>query len=138
MNIWMAASPDLIHWGELRLVLESQGEGRIGGGAPPIKTDQGWLSIYHVADGRDRYCLGAFLTALDAPERIIAMSAAPILAPEAPYETSGFYGNVVFTCGAVVQGDLLRLYYGAADERIALAEASLSELVRSLEPVKSS
>lgn len=135
MNIWIASSPDLEHWGDLRLVLESgAGGGRIGGGAPPIKTEQGWLSIYHAADAQDRYTLGAFLTRLDAPGEIIARSAQPILIPEAPYELNGFYGNVVFTCGAVVEGDVLRLYYGAADERIALAEASLSDLIRSLQP----
>jgi predicted GH43/DUF377 family glycosyl hydrolase len=134
LNIWMAESPDLIHWGGLRLVLEApSGGGRIGGGAPPIKTDEGWLSIYHSADANNRYTLGAFLTDLDAPGRIIARSRAPILAPEAPYEIDGFFGRVVFTCGAVAEGDRLRVYYGAADERIALAECSLSELIASLE-----
>ena len=138
LNIWLATSPDLLHWGELRVVLESQSDswdsGRVGGGAPPIKTDQGWLSIYHAADANDRYCLGAFLTALDAPGKIIARSYEPIFVPEQPYETQGFYGNVVFTCGTVVQGDRLRLYYGAADERVALAEASISALIQSLQP----
>jgi predicted GH43/DUF377 family glycosyl hydrolase len=136
LNIWVAASPDLLHWGEHRLVLESSdGRGRVGGGAPPIKTDAGWLSIYHAADGNNRYVLSAFLTALDAPGRIIAHSRAPILVPEAPYEVTGFFGNVVFTCGTVVQGDMLSVYYGAADEHTALAQCSLSELVRSLEAV---
>lgn len=136
MNIWLATSPDLLHWGELRLVLEAPaGGGRIGGGAPPIRTDAGWLSIYHDADASNRYTLGAFLTPLDAPGQISARSHAPIFAPEAPYETRGFFGNVVFTCGVVAAGDRLRLYYGAADEHVALAEASVSELIASLEPV---
>lgn len=137
LNIWIADSPDLLHWGNLRYVLESKpGDwegGRVGGGAPPVKTEYGWLSIYHAADERDRYCLGAFLTALDAPERIIACSRRPIFEPEAPYETHGFYGNVVFACGAVAQGDTLRVYYGAADERIALAEVSIKALVEKLD-----
>ena len=139
LNIWIADSPDLLHWGNLHFVLESKpGDwegGRVGGGAPPIKTEYGWLSVYHAADEQDRYCLGAFLTALDAPERIIARSGRPIFEPEAPYETTGFYGNVVFTCGVVAQGDLLRVYYGAADERIALAEVSITELVQKLDRV---
>lgn len=136
LNIWIATSPDLIHWGGLRLVMESPtGGGRIGGGAPPIKTDAGWLSIYHSADADNRYSLGAFLTALDAPGRIIAQSRAPIFEPEAPYETRGFFGNVVFTCGTVVEGDRLKLYYGASDEHVALAEGSVSELVASLESI---
>jgi predicted GH43/DUF377 family glycosyl hydrolase len=136
LNIWMAASPDLVHWGDHHLVLESSdGKGRVGGGAPPIKTDAGWLSIYHAADANNRYVLSAFLTALDAPGRIVAHSRAPILVPEAPYEVTGFFGNVVFTCGTVLQGETLMVYYGAADERIALATCSLSELVKSLEAV---
>ncbi len=134
LNIWIAESPDLLHWGGLRLVLESApGGGRIGGGAPPIRTDAGWLSIYHSADANNRYTLHAFLTALDAPGRIIAQSRAPIFAPEAPYETGGFFGNVVFTCGALADGDRLRLYYGAADECIALAECSLRDLLAAQE-----
>jgi predicted GH43/DUF377 family glycosyl hydrolase len=138
LSIWVALSPDLLHWGELSLVLESKpGDwegGRVGGGAPPIKTEYGWLSIYHAADAEQRYCLGAFLTALDAPERLLAHSRRPIFEPEAPYEAQGFFGKVVFTCGAVALGDTLRLYYGAADERMALAEASIAEIVRSLDP----
>lgn len=139
LNIWSATSPNLFHWGDLRLVLESKpGDwegGRVGGGAPPVKTEHGWLSIYHAADERDRYCLGAYLTALDAPGTIIARSRQPIFEPEALYETAGFYGNVVFTCGAVVVGERLRVYYGAADERIALAEASIADVIAALEHV---
>jgi beta-1,2-mannobiose phosphorylase / 1,2-beta-oligomannan phosphorylase len=135
-NIWAASSPDLIHWGNHRLVLSSQPNdwtaGRVGGGAPPVKTEAGWLSIYHAADRQDRYCLGAFLSALDDPTRIIAKSEKPIFEPEAPYETSGFYGNVVFSCGALVLGDMLRIYYGAADEVIALAEIPVQEVLNQL------
>ncbi len=139
LNIWIATSPDLMHWGELNLVLQSEpGGSRVGGGAPPIKTDQGWLSIYHFADPQNRYSLGAFLTPLDAPGHIIAQSTQPVLAAEQPYETDGFFGNVVFTCGAVVDGDTLRLYYGASDDSIALAEASISALIDSLKPIKKS
>ncbi len=137
LNIWIATSPDLIHWGELNLVLKSEAGGsRIGGGAPPIKTEHGWLSIYHAADARNRYSLGAFLTPLDAPGRIIAQSDQPVLAPEQPYEIDGFFGNVVFSCGTVVDGDSLRLYYGAADDSVALAECSISQLIRSLHPTE--
>ena len=136
-NIWAAESPDLIHWGNHRVVLTSQAQnwesGRIGGGAPPIWTERGWLSIYHAADQQDRYCLGAFLTAHDDPTQVISRTTEPIFSPEAPYEVEGFFGNVVFTCGAILQGDTLRLYYGAADETVALAETSLNTLLSALE-----
>lgn len=137
-NIWAATSPDLLHWGAHQLVLSASADGwesgRVGGGAPPLWTERGWLSIYHAADRGDRYCLGAFLTPHDNPTRIIARSKQPILVPEAPYETHGFFGNVVFTCGALLDGDNLRVYYGAADERMALAEASLQQVLNTLAP----
>jgi len=133
LSMWMATSPDLIHWGNHQLVLEGNADGwdsgRIGGGAPPILTDAGWLSIYHAADQNNRYCLGAFLTPHDDPSTILYRSKTPIFEPEACYETSGFFGNVVFTCGLTVQGDMLRLYYGASDETIALAEAPVQAII---------
>lgn len=138
-NIWYATSPDLIHWGNHQLVMESEGTdwaaGRVGGGAPPLETAEGWLSIYHAADRQQRYCLGAFLTAPDEPQRIIRRSRGPILTPEARYEREGFFANVVFSCGVVQHGDLLRIYYGAADESIALAEVSTQALLTDLQPV---
>ncbi len=138
MSMWMATSPDLRHWGNSRLVLEGRpghwDAGRVGGGAPPVLTERGWLTIYHGADERDRYCLGAFLTPHDEPGRIIACSPGAVLWPEASYEVNGFFRNVVFTCGAVVMEGRLRLYYGAADATVALAEAPLDELLDSLIP----
>lgn len=56
----------------------------------------------------------------------------PIMQPEAPYETIGFFPNVVFTCGTTLNNDLLRIYYGASDESIALAEVNLAQLVDTL------
>lgn len=134
LHIWIATSPDLKCWGNHQTVLSMSDSGwmsgRIGGGAPPILTEAGWLSIFHAADKQNRYCLGAFITAQDDPARIIKMFEQPILMPEAPYETNGFFGDVVFTCGVVQRGDQLLIYYGAADEHIALATVSLDELLR--------
>jgi len=136
LNIWAAASPDLVHWGDHRLLLTQRHagweSGRIGGGAPPLWTEAGWLSIYHAADNDNRYCLGAFVTDLKDPMRLLARSESPILVPEASYEVEGFFGQVVFTCGAIADGDRLRVYYGAADESMALAEGSLSAVLASL------
>lgn len=133
LNIWMATSPNLKHWGGHQLVLEAKHDGwesgRVGGGAPPLYTQYGWLNIYHAADRHNRYCLGAFLTPHDDPARVIAYSPQPILSPEADYETNGFFPNVVFTCGAILNGDTLSLYYGASDECVAVAHASLKEII---------
>jgi len=132
-NIWFATSPDMTHWGGHRVVLEASGDGweagRVGGGAPPVWTERGWLSIYHAADATNRYCLGAFLTPHDQPGRVIGRSKTPILEPSAAYETEGFFNNVVFTCGALVVDTTLYLYYGAADERVALATAPLDAIL---------
>lgn len=136
-DIWMASSPDLVHWGGHRHVCGVQEDGwesgRIGSGAPPIYTDRGWLHIYHGADGDNRYCLGAMLTALDDPGRIVAKSAKPLLEPGEAYEKEGFFGGVVFPCGCIREGSELIIYYGAADEKTARAVVSLEEIFAALE-----
>ena len=138
-NMWIAYSDNLVHWGEHKLLLACNTGtwegGRIGGGAVPFLTDKGWIEIYHAATPDDHYCLGAILLDAEYPEKLLAKTPAPILAPEAPYETSGFKPNVVFTCGAIVRGDVVSIYYGAADESMAGADLSLSEILAALEPV---
>ena len=132
-NMWIAYSPDMIHWGEHHFLMGVQpgkwDSGRVGGGAVPIKTDRGWLEIYHGATENDVYCLGAVLLDLDEPHKVIARSAEPILRPEAPYELQGFFPNVIFTCGATVEGDRVSVYYGAADMVMAGADLSLKEIL---------
>lgn len=136
LNIWLATSPDMKHWGGHQIVLEASPDGweggRVGGGAPPVRVSQGWLSIYHAADKDNRYCLGAYLTPHDEPGRIVAHSKQPILIPEEDYELNGFFGGVVFTCGILVDDELLSIYYGAADECIGLAQAPVQDLVTHL------
>lgn len=135
-EIWIAESPDLLHWGNHRF-LAGLREGRwdshrIGSGAVPIRTEHGWLEFYHGADGEDRYSMGALLLDLEDPSRVIARSEVPVLEPMAPYEVEGFFGNVVFSCGALVEGRRLLLYYGVSDESMAVASFSLNEILDSL------
>jgi predicted GH43/DUF377 family glycosyl hydrolase len=136
-NMWLAYSDDLYHWGDHRFLMGVQpgtwDGGRIGGGAVPIKTDRGWLEIYHGATPDDRYCLGAVLLDLDHPHKVLGRSPKPIMEPEAPYETHGFVPGVVFTCGALVDGDTVHIYYGAADTVMAGADMSLTEILDSVE-----
>ncbi len=135
-DIWSAKSSDLIHWGQYKhfdKVSESGWEnGRIGGGAVPFKTEKGWIEVYHAADKDSRYCLGALLLDLENPNIILARTKTPILEPEAPYEVEGFFGNVVFTCGALYEEGILRIYYGGADKVMALAEIPIEDLYRAL------
>jgi predicted GH43/DUF377 family glycosyl hydrolase len=136
LNMWVAYSPDLMSWGDHHFLLGVEpgnwDSGRTGGGAIPIQTDRGWLEIYHGATPDDHYCLGAVLLDLDEPHKIIARGKEPILAPEAPYEKEGFVPNVVFTCGALVSGDTMSVYYGAADMVMAGADMSISEILDGL------
>ncbi len=134
--IWLASSPDLIHWGQHKCVMKTRPDmwdcARIGAGASPIKTDEGWLELYHGADFNHKYAIGAVLLDLNDPSIVIARSTEPILQPEAPYELTGFFGNVVFTNGHIVDGDALYLYYGASDEVICGATFSIREILDSL------
>lgn len=135
-DIWISKSPDMIHWGGHKhffKVAETGWEnGRIGGGAPPVKTEKGWLEVYHAADRNNRYCLGAMLLDLEQPEKILAKSEQPLMEPETEYEKHGFFGQVVFTCGCILEGETLVIYYGAADEHICRAKIRLQDIFRHL------
>jgi predicted GH43/DUF377 family glycosyl hydrolase len=134
--IWLAESPDLIHWGRHRCLAHSR-EGywdgaRVGAGAAPIRTSEGWLEIYHGATKENRYCLGVLLLDLDEPWRVLARSETPIMEPTTPYELEGFFGQVIFTNGHVVDGDRITMYYGAADSVICAAHLSISNILATL------
>jgi predicted GH43/DUF377 family glycosyl hydrolase len=134
--IWLAESPDLLHWGNHQCIATTRemkwDSARVGAGAAPIKTSKGWLEIYHGANADHRYCLGALLLDLLDPSKVIARSDQPIMEPTADYELKGFFGNVIFTNGHVVEGDALRVYYGASDEVICSAEFSIDEILNTL------
>lgn len=134
--IWIAESPDLLHWGNHRCLATTRhgfwDSARVGAGAAPIKTAEGWLEIYHGANELHRYCLGALLLDLDDPSKVIARSDHPIMEPTADYERVGFFGNVIFTNGHYVENDTLHVYYGASDEVICLADFSIQKIIDSL------
>lgn len=134
--IWSGTSSDLRHWGNHACVARTrQGcwdSARVGAGAAPIRTPRGWLAIYHGADAQSRYCLGALLLDLADPSKVIARSEEPIMEPLAAYEQQGFFGEVVFTNGHLVDGDRVSIYYGASDHVICGAEFSIDEIMASL------
>jgi len=134
--IWLAQSPDGIHWGKHQCILKTRKNFwdsiRIGAGGSPVKTDKGWLEIYHGANENNQYCLGAFLMDIDNPAKVIARTTDPIMVPTEKYEVSGFFGNVVFTNGHLVNGDRLTIYYGASDEFVCGAEFSIKEIISAL------
>jgi len=137
-QIWMSYSPDLVYWGNHRCIMESRGfawdQGKIGAGAPPFKTDKGWLEIYHGITPRCNgqiYKIGAVLFDLEDPSKVIARSKEYLFAPKELYERVGDVPNVVFVTAAIpdYENDIVRIYYGAADTVFCLATARISELI---------
>ena len=133
-SIWTAFSPDLFCWGRHEMTLAPTpgrwAGGRVGCGAPPIRTPEGWLELYHAADADGTYHLGAMLSDLDNPQKILTRSSRPVFEPEADYERTGIYGNCVFHNGLTVSDDgALTVYYGAADRICAAAVTTVDEMI---------
>lgn len=147
-DIWLSRSPDGVYWGKTELILGSEQVSfcnrKIGPAAPPIRTDKGWLTLFHTVDYEDgrnwgwegdwnkRYTAGVMLLDLEDPTRIVGRYDRPLMvpAPDVEYEAAGFRDYVIFPCGAILENDgEVKIYYGAADTVVALATASVDELL---------
>lgn len=133
-NIWLAYSDDLKTWTDHQSVMESLPDSwweneKIGIGGPPMKTDEGWLLIYHGVSKEKQYSLGIALLDLEDPTKVLKRQAEPILVPELDWEVNGFVPNVVFSCGQVVMGDELLVYYGGADTAIGVAKIKIKDII---------
>ena len=136
-SMWISYSPDLIYWGDSKIVMKPAAyhwdEMKIGPGATPIRTAAGWLDIYHgvfptMVGGF--YRLGVALHDLADPARILGVADSWILQPEAPWEMVGYVPNVVFTCAAVPEADgTVKIYWGGADSVMCAGTARLDDLV---------
>lgn len=135
-SVWISYSSDLVHWGDSRVVMKPVkyhwDEMKIGPGATPIKTKDGWLHIFHgvfpTMDG-SVYRLGVALHDLEDPATILGVADDWILQPEDPWEVTGYVHNVVFTCGAVPEDDgTVKIYWGGADSVMCVGTARLDEL----------
>ena len=153
-DMWMSYSYDLKYWGDSKLLLAVEdvpfANDKVGPGAPPIKTDKGWLVLFHTVDidrtrGKNgweakwqkRYCAGVMLLDLDDPSKIIGKCNVPLLAPETKWEADeGFRTNVIFPGGLVAEPDgTVKIYYGASDTVECMATAKLDDLLALCEPV---
>ena len=105
---------------------------KIGAGPTPLRTDAGWLLIYHGVDKNFTYRAGAALLDAKDPYKVIARLPYPILEPERDYEKVGDVSNVVFPEGAVIFDDELLVFYGGADKVTGLAVGKLSQLLDAL------
>jgi len=142
-HMWISFSPDLKSWGKHVLMMNARkgawwDANKIGLSPPPIETPEGWLVIYHGVKQSCSGCiyrLGLALFDLNNPEICLKRGSEWIFAPEEPYEQHGDVGNVVFPCGYTIDndGDTINIYYGAADTSIALATASIKEMLNWLE-----
>jgi predicted GH43/DUF377 family glycosyl hydrolase len=135
--MWIATSPDMDDWGYHRYLATTRRDKwdceRVGVNGPPICTERGWLVLYHASDMKRRYSLGAMMLDPKDPAKVIARSDEPIMTPQLEFEKRGFFPNVVFNNGHVLDGDELTIYYGAADEYIGAARGSLKAVLKSLD-----
>jgi beta-1,4-mannooligosaccharide/beta-1,4-mannosyl-N-acetylglucosamine phosphorylase len=148
-DIWISDSPDLKYWGNSQVLLAVEdvpfANNRIGPAAPPVKTDRGWLTVFHAVESdpsrgkngwedvwQKTYYAGIMLLDLENPTQIIGMSKVPLLAPETNYEREGGYRNDVIFPGGMILEDSgeVKLYYGAADTVECLATAHVDDLIR--------
>ncbi len=109
---------------------------KVGAAAPPVKTKEGWIMLYHGLSEDNVYRVGAVLLDLKNPLKILGRTRHPILEPETAYEKTGLIPNVVFPCGNVVLGDKLFVYYGGADQVIGVATIKIADLLAYLKLCK--
>ena len=148
-DTWISESPDLKFWGNSDLLLAVEqvpfANDKIGPAAPPVKTEKGWLTLFHAVDidpsrgkngweptWKKRYTAGIMLLDLDYPKKIVGMYKKPLLAPEADYEVDGgFRNHVIFPGGMVLEeSGEVKIYYGAADTVECLATAHVDDLLK--------
>lgn len=111
---------------------------KIGAGAPPIKTEDGWLFIYQSVGYQDpgKYKIGAMLLDLENPSKVICRTSSPIVEPVEKYENDGFKAGVVYPCGAVSMNDMLHVYYGGADSVVCAASADMKTFLKEMKTHK--
>ena len=151
-DIWISRSPDLVYWGRSELVLGLEdvpwANDKIGPTASPVRTEKGWLTLFHAVDRDDergkngwepkwakRYTAGLMLLDLEDPSKVLSVYPEPLIAPELPFETDeGFRQNVIFPCGMLLEDDgEVKIYYGASDTCVCLATARVDDLLVLLE-----
>ena len=150
-DMWISYSPDLIYWGRSELVLGVEdvpwANDKIGPTASPVKTDCGWLTLFHAVDRdnsrgkngwekswKKRYTAGIMLLDLNNPSKVISVYEKPLIAPDLPIETDeGFRQNAIFPCGIVAEDDgEIKIYYGAADTCVCMAKTNIDDLLKLL------
>lgn len=137
-DIFLSESADMVYWGRHRHVMGKGSEWwqnvKIGGGAAPIETSEGWLLFYHGVTGTCNgyvYSIGGAILDIDEPSVVKYRCDTFLLTPEEWYEERGFVPNVTFPCATIhdAKSGRIAIYYGAADTYVALAFTKVDELV---------
>jgi beta-1,4-mannooligosaccharide/beta-1,4-mannosyl-N-acetylglucosamine phosphorylase len=138
-NIYLSESPDLLYWGNHKLLMKNFHANnyweriKIGAGPAPIKTDEGWILIYHGVQATCNgftYSMGVALLDLEDPSKVLYRGNRYLLTPEKDYERTGFTDNVCFPTAALVDDEgHVSIYYGVADTNMAIACTTVDKLL---------
>ncbi|MBN1810071.1 MAG: hypothetical protein JW909_13470 [Planctomycetes bacterium] len=132
-NMWISYTDDFINWYDTKLLFEIRRQSwfgrKLGIGATPIRQDDAWLLFWHgksdTLDGT--YSLGVMWLDLEDPSRIIRVQEEPVLTVETDYEKTGYYPNVVYSCGTVEKDGIYLVYYGCADRVLSVATVPVAD-----------
>jgi len=141
-DMWIGFSPDMEFWGRHSMVLSAKdvpwGSAKVGPSTPPIRTDEGWLLLFHGVERRkpdkfgwaSTYRAGVMLLDLEDPSKVIGMCPDPIMEPTEDYECIGYRSDVVFPGALIPEDDgTAKIYYGAADQCVCLATTRIQDLI---------
>ncbi len=134
-SAWISLADDLLGFRHSKLLITNKypwETAKLGVNTPPIRTEHGWLTIYHAVGPDKFYRLGALLLDLEDPSRVLHRTPDWLMQPEMDYEIEGFYRGVCFPCGAVVKDGELLVYYGGGDKFCAVATCRLDDLIQHL------
>ena len=133
-NIFVLASDNIHFWNESKLVYAPKYPWefiQVGNCGSPIETEAGWVLITHGVGPMRQYWLGALLLDLEDPSKVLGSLREPLLVPNAD-EREGYVPNVVYSCGALRNGDHLIVPYAVSDSHTSVATLSLPELIEHL------
>lgn len=133
-GIWISYSDDLFAWSKPELVAVAENpawEGlKIGAAATPLKTEAGWLVLYHGVDDQSVYRVGAMLLDINDPRKVVARTKLPVMEPETYYEKHGLViNNTVFPTANLIHDGLIYIYYGCCDTCISLATVPVADML---------
>jgi len=133
-NLYLVYSDNLRHWEAGEAILRPQFPWefvQIGNCGSPVELDQGWLLLTHGVGPVRKYSIGAALLDKADPSKVLARLHEPLLRPE-PSERAGYVPNVVYTCGAMLDGDRIILPYAVSDSYSSFATVEVAGLLQAM------